>query len=255
MTERPNLQAEQVEFRADGRSLSAPVMDAAFFQQETAAQSQMLRQGHEDAASATVPSVVSAQQQQHIAGAGQFQPLHEEGQEWQHYNVVDLPLVKELSRRLFQAAGDGDMRMGADACSALSAGVQLHLRNVLEGAGRAMKCRMNRSSTNSYEGLAKMVLAQGRGRVLPENQSNIALVWGPDVRSVLQREEQEARQRVREASVAEEESLAADMRAYDEQRAAMSATTKRKMQDADVPWWQKEVAVFICAHRFSVATI
>lgn len=67
------------------------------------------------------------------------------------------------------------------------------------------------------------------------------MVWGPDVRTILQKEEMEARQLVREASLAEEESLAADMRAYDDERAQMIATLKRKVPEADTPWWQKEV--------------
>jgi hypothetical protein len=128
----------------------------------------------------------------------------------------------------------------------ISNGLQLHLKNLLEASVKVSRCRTNKASFNSYDGLAKMVVDHGKGYPLSENQSNIAMKWAPDAHAALLTEEAEARKLVSAANLAEEEALVADMTVYDEERMRMSSSAaKRKMQDADIPWWQKDVRTHI----------
>jgi hypothetical protein len=168
-------------------------------------------------------------------------PLHEEGQEWQHFNIVDRSLLTTLVKRVLTGSC-ADMRISTEACNVLSNGLQMHLKSLLEASVKVSRCRTNKASFNSYDGLAKMVVDHGKGYPLPENQFNIAMKWAPDAHTALLAEETEARRVVAASNAAEEEALAMDMAAYDEERLRISSSAaKRKMQDVDTPWWQKDV--------------
>ena len=70
----------------------------------------------------------------------------------------------------------------------------------------------------TYEALNQMIVHHGQGKVLPENQSNLALVWGADVRAQLSAEETTARSLLARHDELLEEQLRAEMAAFDEAR-------------------------------------
>lgn len=261
MTERINSAQEGIEPAGDN-ALSAPLaLPQDFVRQETELAREKLRQGLSAAVGMSLPgsSVAPGVNRyqpggmlgavpgygmgpgQGMAGHGQPSP-HDASLPWQYLNIVDKSM---MSRATVQVLENRDLKIGVPALNALSTGIQLHLKNILEGAFKTSKSRVNRTAINSYDGITRMIVEHGKGYALPQNQQNIAIRWGEDVRAALRAEEMTARSMLRQYDNALEESLQEKMKAFDEERS--KNTNKRKVGDADVPWWNKEVKL---AHSF-----
>lgn len=156
---------------------------------------------------------------------------------WQFSNIADRGM---LGRAAVQVLEGTDIKIGVSSLSALSNGIQQHLKNVLESAYKVSKSRANKTAINSYEGIYRMIVDHGKGHALPENAQNIAIRWGEDVRTILHAEENAARKALKQYDTALEEDLDAKMRAFDEER-ARSGNKRKVGAEADVPWWTKEV--------------
>jgi hypothetical protein len=87
-----------------------------------------------------------------------------------------------------------------------------------------------------------MIIEHGKGNALPENQQNIGILWAEDVQGILQAEEAEGRQTLRQYDAALEEALAEKMRAFDEERGKAGSKRRTGSAEADTAWWTKEVS-------------
>ena len=86
-----------------------------------------------------------------------------------------------------------------------------------------------------------MIVEHGQGSALPENQQNIAVCWGDDVRGILDTEEAAARRTLRNYDTALGKVLEHKMRVADEEKAR---TVGKKRSGAEDPaWWTKEVSI------------
>jgi hypothetical protein len=136
------------------------------------------------------------------------------------------------------------MKISAKAAAALSEGIQIYAKNLLESAMEHRRCRINETATKSFMAVHRMIAA-GRGNPLPENQANVALVWsGRDAMRVAAREESFAKKFIAAQNAADEKELIREMKAKDE-----SILSKRKVYQgvASTPdvnattWWTLEV--------------
>ena len=92
-----------------------------------------------------------------------------------------------------------------------------------------------------FAGILRMIVEHGQGSALPENQQNIAVCWGDDVRGILDTEEATARRTLRNYDTALEKVLEHKMRVADEEKAR---TVGKKRSGAEDPaWWTKEVSI------------
>jgi hypothetical protein len=80
------------------------------------------------------------------------------------------------------------MKISVSAVAALSNGIQLYSKNLLESALEVRSNRHNESSRRAYNALQRMIHS-GKGEPLPENQSNIGIKWDAlQTKSVLEQE-------------------------------------------------------------------
>ena len=144
------------------------------------------------------------------------------------------------------------MKISAAAVAALSNGVQIYSRNLMDAALEHQKSRTNESLRRSYGALSRMITT-GQGDALPENNRNIALAWSAtDPKTVLEQEEKEAKKAALESSLAEEKELIRELKVADEEH-----LTRRKTQSVlnnfqESPWWRKEACTtYIAQNDFS----
>lgn len=240
MTERLNSVQEGIEPVGDNAA-AAPLITPDFVRQEAELSRGNLRM------SLPGQGLSASQQQQHGVGldgqprnplsAAASSAAVELAQAWQFSNIADRGM---LGRAAVQVLEGTDIKIGVSSLSALSNGIQQHLKNVLESAYKVSKSRANKTAINSYEGIYRMIVDHGKGNALPENTQNIAIRWGEDVRTILHAEEHAARKALKQYDSALEEDLNAKMRAFDEER-ARSGNKRKAGAEADVAWWTKEV--------------
>lgn len=137
------------------------------------------------------------------------------------------------------------MKISAAAIAALSNGMQMYARNLVDVALEHQQSRMNESTRRSYGALTRMI-ASGQGEALPENNRNIALVWGAtDPKASLEQEEKDAKRAVFEKSLAEEKDLVREMRTADDIYLARRKTHSVLSNFQEGTWWKKEVRVVL----------
>ena len=154
-------------------------------------------------------------------------------------NIVDSGLLEVARVRLEREAG---MRVDIDTLEYLSHGLQIHLTNVVEGAIVNSRKRRNLSAGYQFQYLHAKCLVKGE---VP-GPNGMALVWGPEVTQILEREELTARAEMLKREGEEESALIRTMQQHEEDKIKGFATSglasRRKPGggDADEPWWVKE---------------
>jgi hypothetical protein len=248
MTERMNSAQDGIEPSGDGTAVTAPLgLPQDFMRNETELASEKLRLGLSAAVGINLPGPSGpAQGLSRIqtgpgfhaggSGSGSGPPTHESGDVWQYQNIVDKTMMTRAAVHVLEGR---ELKIGMPSLNALSTGIQQHLKNVLEAAFKTSKSRINRTAFNSYDGISKMIVDHGKGNALPENQHNIAIRWGDDVRAILHAEEVTARKALKYYDSELEESLKEKMSAFDEERSKI--VNKRRVNDSDESWWSKEV--------------
>lgn len=137
------------------------------------------------------------------------------------------------------------MKISAGAIAALSNGMQMYARNVMDVALEHQQCRMNEYTRKSYGALSRMI-ASGQGDALPENNRNIALVWSAtDPKGLLEQEEKDAKRAVLERSLVEERDLIRELRTADDIYLARRKTHSVLSNFQEGTWWRKEVHAYI----------
>lgn len=191
---------------------------------------------HSQNPSASVAVMMTEQQQQ------QQQPwinLHDEGQPWQYYNIVDKALIALPTKEALEEFG---MKISPHALQALSNGLQVHLKNIIEAAVKLKRVKENSTSLGCYDHLSRMIIDYGRGNAVYENKFNIAMKWGPNVHNILKAEDEAAKKLLLTYNNDLESRLSEKMVAFDEENNRPS--NKRRLGQSDpevIPWWAVEV--------------
>ena len=159
-------------------------------------------------------------------------------------NIVDSGLLEVARLRLERESG---MRVGIDTLEFLSHGLQIHLTNIVEGAIVNSRKRRNLGAGYQFQYLHAKCLVKGE---VP-GPNGMALVWGPEVAQVLEREELTARAEMMKREGEEEAAVIRTMQQHEEDKdkaktaaTAGPAASRRKPGggDSDEPWWVKEDA-------------
>jgi hypothetical protein len=236
------------------RSLSTPLITDDFITTERDAAKHHLRDNlpyppnyipqhmnapvnHSQNPSASVPVMMTEQQQQQLPSIN----LHDEGQPWQYYNIVDKALIALPTKEVLEEFG---MKISPHALQALSNGLQVHLKNIIEAAVKLKRVKENSTSLGCYDHLSRMIIDYGRGNAVYENKFNIAMKWGPNVQNILKFEDEAAKKLLLTYNNDLESRLSEKMAAYDEEKNRPSNSNKRKLGQSDpevIPWWVVEV--------------
>jgi len=165
--------------------------------------------------------------------------LHDEGQPWQYYNIVDKTLIAFARKEVLEDYG---MKISANALQALSNGLQVHLKNIIEAAVKLKKVKENSTSLGCYDHLSRMIIEYGHGNSVYENKFNIAMKWGPNVQNILKVEDEAAKKLLITYNLELESRLCEKMLAFDEEKNRPSNKRKLGQNDAElIPWWVVEV--------------
>ncbi|MFN9960975.1 MAG: hypothetical protein ACK55I_48465, partial [bacterium] len=82
-----------------------------------------------------------------------------------------------------ESTDDTIVHVNEEVLKAVSDGVQIFLKNILDSACKAANHRTNKNTCNAFDILSKMINEEGKGNAIPENQMNIALAWGDDIQA------------------------------------------------------------------------
>jgi hypothetical protein len=79
-------------------------------------------------------------------GAPHGSPTDADSQ-WQYANIVDKGMMGRAAMKVLDGS---DLKIGVASLNLLSSGIQMHLKNVLDGAFRLSRSRMNQTAIGSY---------------------------------------------------------------------------------------------------------
>jgi hypothetical protein len=88
------------------------------------------------------------------AGAPHGSPTDADSQ-WQYANIVDKGMMGRAAMKVLDGS---DLKIGVASLNLLSSGIQMHLKNVLDGAFRLSRSRMNQTAIGSYTSELTMCL-------------------------------------------------------------------------------------------------
>lgn len=190
----------------------------------------------------TSVAVMMTEQQQQQQQQLPWVNLHDEGQPWQYYNIVDKALIALPTKEVLEEFG---MKISPHALQALSNGLQVHLKNIIEAAVKLKRVKENSTSLGCYDHLSRMIIDYGRGNAVYENKFNIAMRWGPNVQNILKAEDEAAKKLLITYNNDLESRLSEKMTTFDEERYRPSNNNnKRRLGQSDpdvIPWWNVEV--------------
>jgi hypothetical protein len=75
--------------------------------------------------------------------------------QWQYANIVDKGMMGRAAMKVLDGS---DLKIGVASLNLLSSGIQMHLKNVLDGAFRLSRSRMNQTAIGSYTSELTMCL-------------------------------------------------------------------------------------------------
>ena len=155
-------------------------------------------------------------------------------------NIVDASILEPL--RLSILASNG-LKIGIDACQYLSFAIQLHLTNVLESCVIVSKKRRNLTGALMYKTLHNKIVKNGE---VPNPQSSLGMLWGPNIREILHTEEVKAKNDILKVVEEGENKLMKQWNAYNNERSQITVLAgqnrKKNVQtEIESPWWVKEV--------------
>jgi hypothetical protein len=87
-------------------------------------------------------------------GAPHGSPTDADSQ-WQYANIVDKGMMGRAAMKVLDGS---DLKIGVASLNLLSSGIQMHLKNVLDGAFRLSRSRMNQTAIGSYTSELTMCL-------------------------------------------------------------------------------------------------
>jgi hypothetical protein len=135
------------------------------------------------------------------------------------------------------------VKIGVDALEYLSHNLQTHITTVLEACIHNSKARRNTTAFKLFNNLHGKI----RQGIMPDRESTLGFVFGPNVREILEKEEKKAREELRKREKLDEEFIVKEMKTFEEerQRTVANAGSKRKATQLEAemgtPWWVKEV--------------
>ena len=174
--------------------------------------------------------------------------LVQEGRGWEYHNIVDAKAINAVKAKLEENQRVDEISQ--DAQEMISKGVQMLMKNMLESCVEVAKLRTSEKSLSAYDFVVrKMQVDSGNEQDKVDSTEApklVAIQRGPDIKTFLNKEEQNARDIVKHYNNKEEDRLLQEMKAYDLQRQEYLETVpaskkKAAINNADIDaWWIKE---------------